>query len=352
MRTGSNRSRIAVIGSGTWGTTLALVAARAGRDVTLHARTEDRAHEMRQSRHNARYLPDYRLPENMRITSDFEEACDGAGLIALVVPSHTMRATARVIASLVDEAIVISAAKGLERGTLSRMTQILRDELAPETHRRICALSGPNLALEIAAGQPAASVIAGSDHDVTARARDLLMTERFRCYTHDDLIGVEMGGALKNIIAIGAGIGDGLAVGHNATAAFITRGVAEIARLGIAVGANPLTFAGLTGIGDLIATCASPLSRNHQVGRRLAAGQHLAEIQASMTQVAEGIITTEAATELGRQHAVELPITEQMNAVLFGGKSPHAAIADLMGREAKAELDDLRTLRPGTDNPA
>jgi len=340
-----DRPRIAVIGAGSWGTTLASVTSRAGRTVSLHVREATRAADLRSSRRNERYLPDVTLPESLHITSDLAETCAGAELILLVVPSQTMRATARALAPLVKDAILVSAAKGLERGTLKRMTEIIREEIGDAANERICALSGPNLAVEIAAGQPAATVIAGPD-PAAERARDLLMTNTFRCYTHDDTIGVEMGGALKNIIAIGAGIGDGLGVGHNATAAFITRGVAEIARLGTAVGANPLTFAGLTGIGDLIATCASPLSRNHQVGRRLATGQTLAEIEASMTQVAEGIFTTEAATALGARHGVELPITEQMNAVLFSGKSPRAAVADLMGRDAKAELEDLRTLRP------
>ena len=339
-------ARIAIIGSGSWGTTLALVAARAGRDVALYVRDPAAATVLAQTRRNARYLPDVPLPETVRITADLSEACAGAAVILLVVPSQTMRKNARVVAPLVEDAIVVSAAKGLERGSLKRMTQVIHEELGPGAGPRVCALSGPNLAAEVAAGKPATTVIAGAPA-AAERARDLLMSPQFRCYTNEDVAGVEMGGALKNVIAIGAGIADGLEAGDNAKAAFITRGIAEIARLGIAAGANPLTFAGLAGLGDLIATCASPLSRNRHVGAELAKGRSLGEIQAGLTQVAEGIFTTEAACELGRRSGIELPITEQMRAVLFEGKLPLAAIADLMRREAKHELAGMR---PGDDH--
>lgn len=333
-------ARIAVIGAGSWGTTLAVVAARTGREVALWLRDPAEAAAIAGSRRHERRLPGVLLPDAIVPTADLEFACRGATLILLVVPSQTMRATARLIAPLVGEAVVVSAAKGLERGSLTRMTEVVREEL-PAAALRVCALSGPNLAKEIATGRPAATVIAGPA-PAAERARDLLMGDGFRCYTNQDVVGVEMGGALKNVVAIGAGIGDGLGAGDNAKAAFITRGIAEIARLGIAAGAEPLTFAGLAGIGDLVATCASPLSRNRRVGQALAEGRSLAEIQAGLGEVAEGVFTAEAARELGRRAGVELPITEQVCGVLFEGKPPLAAIAELMRREPKDELAGMR----------
>ncbi len=218
------------------------------------------------------------------------------------------------------------------------MTEILQNELPARAASRVCALSGPNLALEIAQGKPSTTVIASTDLSAAEEVQSLLVSGQFRPYTNEDVIGIEMAGALKNIIAIGAGIGDGLDAGENAKAAFITRGLAEIARLGVAVGARPPTFAGLAGLGDLVATCASPLSRNHYVGEQLARGKTLAEIQDSMDHVAEGIFTTSAARNLSRRHSVEMPITEQLYSVLYEDKSAVAAIADLMQRESQHEL--------------
>lgn len=334
--------RIAVVGSGTWGTTLALLAAQAGNRVDLVFRDPAEAAACQATRRNARFLPTLDLPPEVAATVDLEAACRGAALIILVTPSQTMRETARAIAPFAGGAIVVSAAKGLDRQTLQRMTEVVAEELGPEAALRVCALSGPNLAAEIAQGKPATTVLAGLDPAAARRARDLLMSPQFRPYTNDDVVGVEIGGALKNIIAIGAGIVDGLQAGDNAKAAFMTRGIAEIARLGVALGAQPLTFAGLSGLGDLVATCASPHSRNRHVGEELAKGRSLAEIRAGMTQVAEGVFTTEAACALAARTGVELPICEQMRAVLFAGKSPLAAIADLMGREATDELAGVR----------
>jgi glycerol-3-phosphate dehydrogenase (NAD(P)+) len=263
-------------------------------------------------------------------------------LLVVAVPSQAMRESAAKLSPFVGDAIVVSAAKGLERGTFKRMTEVLSEELPVAASGRICALSGPNLAREIAAGKPAVTVVACADLAPAERVQDLLMSPQFRCYTNEDVIGVEMAGALKNIVAIGAGMADGLDAGDNAKAAFLTRGIAEIARLGIAVGAQPLTFAGLAGLGDLVATCASSLSRNHRVGAELAKGRPLAAILAEMKQVAEGVTTTEVARELGRRLGVPMPITEQTYSVLFEGKSPLAAISALMGREPKHELADLR----------
>jgi glycerol-3-phosphate dehydrogenase (NAD(P)+) len=290
---------------------------------------------------NQRYLPDLPLPREIVITSDLAAACAGAAVIILVVPSHSMRETARQVAPYAGQALIVSAAKGLERGTLRRMTEVVGEQLGADARHRICALSGPNLAVEIARGKPAASVVAGAE-PAASRARDLLISTQFRCYTSSDVVGVEMGGALKNIIAIGAGMADGLEAGDNAKAAFMTRGIAEIGRLGLAVGANPLTFAGLAGLGDLVATCASPLSRNYRLGRELAAGRQLPDILERLGQVAEGVFATETATELGRRHGVELPITDQLHAILFSGKPALAAIRDLMRRDATDELDWIR----------
>ena len=334
--------RIAVVGSGAWGTTLALLAERAGHQVTLFVRNPQEAEKIERTRRNLRYLPQAELPASVLVTGDLSTACRGAALILLVVPSQTVRENARALAPMAGEAVVVSAAKGLERESLKRMSEVVAEELGEPAGARVCALSGPNLAAEIAAGKPATSVVASRNLEAAERVRDLLMSPQFRCYTNEDVVGVEMGGALKNIIAIGAGMGDGLRAGDNAKAAFLTRGIAEVARLGIAVGADPLTFAGLAGLGDLVATCASPLSRNHRVGEELVKGRTLAEIVASLGQVAEGITTTEAAYALGRREGVELPIVEQMHAVLFEGKQPLEAVAALMQREAKHELEGIR----------
>lgn len=331
------RERVAVIGAGAWGTGLATVAVQAGNDASLFVRRPDAAAEIAETRRNERYLPGAILPSDVHVTSDLGEACRGAELILLVIPSQTMRETARAIAPFVGDAVVVSAAKGLDRTTLERMTEVAARELPAEAASRICALSGPNLAAEIVAGKPATTVVAGRDLAAAERARDLLMTPLFRVYTNEDVIGVEIAGALKNIMGIGAGIADGLQAGDNAKAAFITRGLAEMARLGVALGAQPLTFAGLAGLGDLIATCASPLSRNRYVGQELAKGRSLDDIRAGMTNVAEGIFTTEAAVALAKRAGVELPIAEQIHAVLFEGRPVAAAIEDLMQRDAKDE---------------
>ena len=344
--------RIAIVGSGSWGTTLALVALRAGREAVLYVRDPDLAAMIVATRRHERAIPGVSLPADLIVTADLAAACRDAAAILLVVPSQMMRANARALAPFVGDAIVVSAAKGLEIGSLKRMTEVVADELPPAAASRVCALSGPNLALEVAADRPATTVIAGADLAAAERVRDLLMGRQFRCYTNEDVVGVEMGGALKNIIAIGAGIGDGLGAGDNAKAAFMTRGVAEVARLGIAAGANPLTFTGLAGLGDLVATCASPLSRNRRVGAELAKGRSLAEIEAGMTQVAEGIFTTRAARELGRRLGVELPITEQMHAMLFDGKSPLVAVAELMARDSKHELAGLARPAPSPGHQA
>jgi glycerol-3-phosphate dehydrogenase (NAD(P)+) len=323
--------RLAVVGGGSWGTTLAATTAAAGRSVTLLVRDEATAQRLRADRRNARYLPDLVVPDSLHVESEFDVACENAAVIVLAVPTTAMRTTAAALKPFVGAAVVVSAAKGLERGTLLRMSEVIAQEVDGTT--RACALSGPNLAGEIAAGKPAASVLAGVDAAAVVRAAMLLQMPRFRIYTSRDLLGVEIGGSLKNVVAVAAGIADGLGVGDNAKAALMTRGLAEIARLGVAMGAEPMTFAGLAGLGDLVATCASPHSRNRRVGLALARGERLDAIEASLGQVAEGIGTTRAAVELARRHGVELPIAEQLHAVMFGGKSPSDAIAALLARE-------------------
>ncbi len=330
-----------VIGSGAWGTTLALLLASKGTETTMWEHRPERAVEMQQRRENTMFLPGFRFPDNLCVTSDVKEAVAGKDMLLLVTPSQRMRENVRVLAPYVNkETILVSASKGIEINSLKRMTEIIREEL-PEACDCVAALSGPNMSHEIAMGKPTAAVVAAYDQEVAVRARILLTTSKYRVYTADDVVGVELGGALKNIIAIGAGINDGMNMGENAKAAFITRGLAELARLGISAGAHPLTFTGLAGIGDLIVTCASPLSRNQQLGRRLAAGEKLEHILSSTHTVAEGIYTTKAALKLAERFNVEMPITYQLSQVLFEGLDPYKAIPELMMRDPKHELEGI-----------
>ena len=333
---------ITVVGTGTWGTTLAVQLARAARAVCWLARTEGEAAQFRQSGENARFLPGTEIPPSIRITSDPQEAVEGSNLTLLVVPSEAMRQNVRWIApGITANSILVSATKGLETEAGKTMSALVSEELPNLASDRILALSGPNLAREIAQGQPAAAVLAGANPQLTRQARAQLMLPRFRIYTSTDVFGVELGGALKNVMAIVAGICDGLRLGDNARAALLTRGVAEMTRLGVAMGAQPLTFAGLAGLGDLMATCASRQSRNRHVGEQLAQGKSLDEILESMTNVAEGVPTTRAAVRLARQLDVELPITELLNEVLFGGVTVAQATIDLLERAPRDELDDF-----------
>ncbi len=327
---------VAVIGTGSWGTALALLAARAGLAATLWAR-EPLAADIDRRRENPRYLPGAVLPESVAVTADLADALAGSAVAVFAVPSHAMRDVARAASRHLGGAVPVSAAKGLEPGSLRRMTEVLAGELGPDA-APVCALSGPNLAKEIAAGKAAAATVASADPAAAAIVRDALMSSRFRLYTHDDVIGVEIGGALKNVVALAAGMSDGLGAGDNAKAALMTRGLAEIARLGAALGANPLTFAGLSGLGDLIATCASPLSRNNRAGRMLAEGLDVPTIRARLGETAEGIATAPAARELGQRNGVQLPITGLVCAVLAGGLSPAEAVPLLMEREPRTEL--------------
>lgn len=330
---------IGVIGSGAWGTTLALLLARKGMQTTLWEHRAERVAEMQEHHANTTFLPGFPFPETLSVTSDIQHAVSGKTLLILVTPSQRMRENVRLLAPyLAKETLLVSASKGIEVGSLKRMTQVIAEEL-PDASERIAALSGPNIAREVAQEKPTAAVVAAHNQDVAVQIRTLLTTTHFRVYTASDVTGVELSGALKNIIAIGAGFNDGMGFGDNAKAAFITRGVAEISRLGLAAGANPLTFAGLAGIGDLIATCASPLSRNQQLGRRLASGEKLDDILKSTHTVAEGVTTTKAALQLAKFYGVDMPITQQLSHVLFDGLDPHKAVPELMMRDPKGELE-------------
>ncbi len=306
--------------------------------MSLWARTADEAKLFTRDGENKRLLPGYPFPPSLKVTSDPKRAFSGARFIVLAVPSRTVRSNLGVLKDVSpDLPVIVSVTKGLEQDTGKRMSQVIEEELGEGVRERLCAMSGPNLSKEVARGQPTTTVAAAYNEGVALSVQSLFNSQAFRVYTNPDVIGVELGGALKNIIALGAGMSDGLGYGDNAKAAFITRGLAEITRLGVAAGANALTFAGLAGLGDLIATCASPFSRNRYVGEQVARGRPLREVLDSMPNVAEGVNTTIAARKLAAQLAVEMPITELTYKVLFEGLPPKEAVAELMGRAPRAE---------------
>jgi len=329
--------RRAVIGAGTWGTTLALHLAKQG-PVVLLARDEQQALELAEERQNRRYLPGINIPVEVEVTADPTALAAADELVVFAVPAAAMRESAtRVRPHLGRESVLLSVAKGIEHGTLLRMTEVL-GEVMPEAGSRLAAMSGPNLALEIAQGLPASSVIAADDEDASGRAIAMLGTRSFRLYRNRDVVGVELCGALKNIIAIAAGAAERLGFGDNGKAGIITRGLAEITRLGMAVGANPLTFAGLAGLGDVIATCYSTLSRNHRLGVELAKGRRWADIEGTLPGVAEGAYTVTSALEMAAREGVEMPIAQEVHNALFEGKSVQRCLIDLLSREQKDEL--------------
>jgi glycerol-3-phosphate dehydrogenase (NAD(P)+) len=339
----STQPMVAIVGTGSWGTTLAIMLARHSQPTLLLARTPEEAAALREAGEHSRFAPGVSFPAGLEIAGS-PDALRSARVILLAVPSQTMRANVERIAPCVAPAtILLSCAKGFERGSLLRMSEVIAAVL-PGHATRIGALSGPNIAREVLAGLPAVSVIATPDHAAAEAAQQVINTPAFRVYTGSDVVGVELAGALKNIIALGAGIADGMGTGDNAKAAFMTRGLTEIARLGIVLGASPLTFAGLAGLGDLVATCASPHSRNRRMGEALARGLTLQQAQAQLGQVAEGVTTVQTARELAAQHNVELPIADQLYRVLFEGKSPQQAVGELMQREVKHELEGMRSL--------
>ena len=329
-------ARVAVVGVTAWGLTLAQQLARAGASASLLARDEDEADLVRLRRTHPRRSTAVRLPADVTVAAD-PDLVSAADLVLFAVPAQTLAANVqRVRACLPVGAPLISAAKGIEIRSGRRMSAVLAEESGERGP--VVALSGPNLADEVARGLPSTAVAASSDGRAALLVQTVFGSGQFRVYTHDDVVGVELGGALKNIIALGAGINDGLGYGDNAKAALMTRGLAEITRLGVAMGANPLTFAGLSGLGDLIATCASPLSRNRRVGEELGRGRALADVLAALGHVAEGVPTTAAAHALAQRHGVTMPIVEGMHRVLFEGCPVVEAARTLMEREPRAEL--------------
>lgn len=331
--------QIGVIGAGAWGTTLAIRLADAQRPVTLWAHTPAANEELASARQNRRYLPGIVFPPNLRVVSDDGYLAEPHRYFVLAVPSAHLRATLQRLAPrLYADAVLVSVVKGIEAETNLRPSQVVGEELVG---RSVAALSGPNLALEIAHGKPAAAVVASVDASLAAELAAAISSDRFRVYTSPDVVGVELGGALKNVVALAAGMVEGLGFGDSAKAAIITRGLAEMTRLGVAAGAHPLTFAGLAGVGDLIATCMSPLSRNRRAGELLAAGGAWATVEPLIGGVVEGVYTARGALALAAEHGVELPIAEQVAAVVYDGRPPLEGVAALMARPSKDELGSL-----------
>ncbi len=321
-----------VVGGGSWGLALARLLALNGHEVRLWCREEDGFEELRRTRQSPLYLEGVSLPESVEVS---HEPSDESAIVVLAVPSHAMRAVLTQHPLPVSpEAILVSVAKGIENDTLLRMTEVIHEVTGRE---RVAALSGPSHAEEVARDLPATVVVGGTDAAACDAVQQAFMVPTFRVYTSPDVVGVELGGALKNVVAIAAGVCDGFRLGDNAKAALITRGLAEMARLGVAMGADPLTFSGLSGMGDLIVTCASRLSRNRSVGEQIAQGKSLEEITSSTPMVAEGVRTTRSTNALASRRGVDMPITQQVYEVLFGGADPRDAIAALMMRDAKPE---------------
>jgi len=331
-------SRVAVVGAGSWGTTVAALASRNAPTI-LWARRDELARAIGAAHENAEYLPGVRLPADLAATASLDEACRGADVVVMAVPSHGFRAVlTEAVPSIGAEAAVVSLTKGVEQGTIRRMTEVIAELFPSHDPGRVGVLTGPNLAREVAEGQPTATVVAVRDPDWAARLQRIFMTPTFRVYTNPDVVGCEIAGALKNVVALAAGIAHGLGYGDNTKAALITRGLVELGRLGRALGGDPLTFSGLAGMGDLVATCTSDKSRNRAVGVALGRGRPLDDIVEEMHMVAEGVRSTEAVLELARRHGVEMPISEQVGAVLYEGRRPADIVPALMLREAKPEM--------------
>lgn len=334
----SQQRKVAVIGAGSWGTALAIVAARNHHEVRLWTREADRAQKINQSQRNPFYLSDFDLPENIQATSSLKESLADAVFALLVVPSHAMRGLIESIRDYISpEMILVSATKGVENGSLMRMSEVVSDALKDRFHPRFVTLSGPTFAREVARQDPTAIVAASSDRAWSEAIQRCLSSASFRVYTNDDLVGVELGGAVKNVVAIASGVVRGMELGHNSVAALITRGLAEITRFAISQGAREHTMAGLAGLGDLVLTCTGDLSRNRYVGMELGRGRALDEILAEMREVAEGVKTTQAIYDLSRQLNVEMPITESVYELLYQNKPAREALNELMSRPLRDE---------------
>jgi len=330
--------KIGIIGAGAWGTALALLLADRGHDVTLWMYEKDLAEETQRTRENRVYLPGFTIPANITVNSSLEGVIRERPFILSVVPSHTARAVStRMAPFLADDAVIVSASKGIETETLMPLSDVFRETLPPKFHGRLCFLSGPSFAKEVAQKMPTAVALASYDPEAGRRAQQLMSAPYFRVYTNPDVIGVELGGSVKNVIAIAAGVLEGLGYGYNTMAALLTRGLAEMTRLGVAMGANPLTFSGLAGMGDLVLTCTGGLSRNRTLGVRLGKGELFEDIMKGLPTVAEGVKTAKATRELARKHSVEMPVVDEVYRIIYEGKDPQLALKDLMSRELKGE---------------
>lgn len=328
--------KIAVIGDGGWGTTLAIALGKKGYSVKLWSLFENYAKVLNKRRENIKFLPGIKIPSNIIITSDIEKVVARVQLIILAVPSSYLRSVLKVLEKYADKNVVfVNVTKGIEEKTLLRMSELIVSILG---RVNLVVLSGPTIAYEVARGMPATAVIASRNEKTAKIVQEVFTTDRFRVYTSSDVIGVELGGSLKNIVAIAAGISDGLGFGVNTKAALVTRGLVEITRLGVAMGAKKETFSGLSGLGDLVTTCMSPHSRNRQVGEAIGKGKRLKDILHRMEMVAEGIKTTKSAYQLSKKYKVELPITNEIYKVLYKNKNPLRAVNDLMRREKKTEI--------------
>jgi glycerol-3-phosphate dehydrogenase (NAD(P)+) len=337
----SGEPRVAVIGAGSWGTAFAGITAEKGVETVVWARREDLAEAIAARQENPDYLPGIDLPRSLEATHDLEKATSAATVVVMAVPSHAFRGIFRDVLPFIGRRTpVVSLSKGIEWETHMRMSEVMEEEghLGPS---RIAVLSGPNLAREIAHRQPSATTLACGDEDVARELQGVFMASFFRVYTNPDVVGVELAGAMKNVVAIAAGIAVGMGFGDNAKASLITRGLAEIARLGVSLGGNPLTFAGLSGMGDLVATCYSPLSRNRTVGEALGKGRTLDDVIASMNMVAEGVKTSRPLCSIAREQGVDVPIAEHVVRVLYEGVTPQDMVRSLMLREAKPELQGI-----------
>ncbi|MCL6634883.1 MAG: NAD(P)H-dependent glycerol-3-phosphate dehydrogenase [Peptococcaceae bacterium] len=334
--------KIAVLGAGSWATALSVLLARKGCPVVMWSRRPELAAEINGTRENSRYLPGVVIPPGVTASIDLTEVLRGAGVVIFGVPSHAFRGVVRAaLPHIPAGALLVNVAKGIEEDSLSRLSLVFAEEAGPGMLQRFVVLSGPSHAEEVGRDVPTAVVAASSSMESAECVQDLFMGERFRVYTNPDVVGVELGGALKNIIALGTGIADGLGFGDNTKAALMTRGLAEISRLGIAMGANPLTFAGLAGVGDLIVTCTSMHSRNRRAGMAIGRGRPLDEALAEVNMVVEGVRTTRAARRLAERCGVEMPITDQIHRVLFEGLSPFDAVSNLMTRGKTREVEEV-----------
>lgn len=332
--------QVLVVGAGSWGTALANLLAHKGVPTSMWAREPEVVSSINTARENTMFLPGVRLSESLTATVELEGAIESAALVVNAVPTQFIRPTYAELASLIrEDHLLVSVSKGIEVGTLLTPNEIFADVLGGDVAARLTTVSGPSFAREVAAEHPTAVVAASHSIDNARMVRDLFATPAFRVYSSDDVLSVELGGALKNVIAIAAGMVEGLRFGSNSAAALIARGLAEIGRLGVARGGDPLTFAGLSGMGDLVLTCTGALSRNRSVGIQLGRGKPLEEIVAEMNMVAEGVKTTDAAYSLAQREGVHMPITEQVHAVLYGGRDPSAAVVELMTRPLRDERD-------------